>query len=79
MSGFLSDHKGKSSHTRLLVMLCTPVLVLVPLLVWAGLSVAKSQLLAVDPTIPLYIGTLNGIILGYAGVKGSQEKKADAP
>ena len=72
-NGFLSDSTGKKSHTRLLVSICVPILVLVPLSVWAYLSLIKLQFLSIDSTVPLYIGTANGIILGYAGFKATQE------
>lgn len=73
MTGFHTDASGKPSHHRLLVTLCVPLLVLVPLAVWAWLSCSKGQFLAIDATVPLYIGTANGVILGYAGYKASQE------
>ena len=76
--GFLTDSTGKPSHTRLLVALCVPLLVLLPLVIWAFLCVLKAAFLPIDPTVPLYIGTANGIILGYAGVKGYQETQTAA-
>lgn len=78
MKGFLSGPDGKQSHTRLLVVLCVPVLVMLPMGIWAFLCVQKGVFLAIDPTVPLYIGTANGIILGYAGVKGYQETQIAA-
>ena len=59
--GFLTDSTGKPSHTRLLVALCVPLLVLLPLGIWAFLCVLKAAFLPIDPTVPLYIGTANGI------------------
>ena len=76
---FLTDANGKPSHTRLLVAVCVPLLVLVPLAVWAFLAVSKGQFLAIDPTVPLYIGTANGIILGYAGYKAYNEPDPTPP
>jgi hypothetical protein len=75
--GYLTDASGKPSHTRLLVAVCVPLLVLVPLLIWAYLSLKKEAFLTIDATVPLYIGTANGILLGYAGFKSTQEP--DAP
>jgi hypothetical protein len=77
-TGFLTDCQGKRSHTRLLVVVCVPLLVLVPLAIWAFLCLQKGQFLPIDPTVPLYIGTANGVLLGYAGVKSSQESKTPA-
>jgi len=72
-SSFLTDSTGKPSHTRLLVSLCVPILVLVPLIVWAIICLNKLTFVGIDATVPLYIGTANGIILGYAGFKATQE------
>jgi len=72
-NGFLSDSTGKKSHTRLLVSICVPILVLVPLIVWATICLTKLTFIGIDATVPLYIGTANGIILGYAGFKATQE------
>lgn len=76
--GFLTDAAGKPSHTRMLVLLCVPALVLIPLLVWAYLCLSRGVMVAIEPTVPLYIGTANGIILGYAGVKSHQETQLAA-
>jgi hypothetical protein len=76
--GFLTDSNGKSSSTRLLTLLCVPAIVLGPLAVWAALCLHKGAMVPMDPTIPLYIGTANGIILGFAGVKGYQETQIAA-
>ena len=70
---FLTDANGKPSHTRLLVAVCVPLLALTPLAIWAILSIQKGSFLAIDPTVPLYITTANGIILGYAGFKSYNE------
>jgi hypothetical protein len=76
--GFLTDAAGKPSHTRMLVILCVPALVLIPLVIWAILSISKGALLDVPATVPLYIGTANGIILSYAGLKSHQETQLAA-
>jgi hypothetical protein len=70
---FFTDSSGKPSHTRLLVAICVPILVLLPLSIWAYISIVKLTFVPIDATIPLYIGTANGIILGYAGFKSVQE------
>ena len=71
--GFLTDASGKPSHHRLLVVACVPLLVLLPLAIWAILCIQKGSFLAIDPTVPLYIGTANGILLGYAYGKAKNE------
>jgi len=71
--GFLTDGHGKPSHTRLLVVLCVPVLIFTPLFVWVYICISKLTFVGIDATVPLYIGTANGIILGYAGFKSTQE------
>ena len=75
---FLTDSSGKPSHTRLLVAICVPLLVLVPLAVWAYIAIVKLTFVPIDATIPLYIGTANGIILGYAGFKSVQENASSS-
>ncbi len=75
IAGFLSDGK-KSSHTRLLVMLCVPALVLIPLLVAAWQAITQGVAMKIDATVPLYIGTANGIILGYAVHNKREETKS---
>lgn len=76
---FLTDGRGKRSHTRLLVMVCVPCLILIPLLVWAGVSIHLKTLAEIPLTITGYIGAANGILLTYAGVKGYHEKDQKAP
>lgn len=78
-SGFLHDNKGKASHARLLVMLCVPILVMAPICIWIYLCIAHAAMVSIDPTVPLYIGTANGIILGYAGYNKNQESKPTPP
>lgn len=73
---FLTDHKGKTSHTRVLVMLCVPPIVLLPLIVWALVCLHSRAVVEIPLTITGYIGAANAILLGYAGVKGHQETKA---
>ena len=73
MKSFLTDAAGKPSHHRLLVAVCVPPLVLVPLAVWAILCLQKGELIPISPTIPLYMAGANGVILGYAGYKAAQE------
>lgn len=73
--GFLSDGK-KKSHTRLLVVLCVPALVLVPLILWAAVSYSRGQLQEIPLTITGYLGAANGIILGYAMHNKRQEKSS---
>jgi hypothetical protein len=75
---FLKDAKGKTSHTRVLVVLCVPLLVLVPLFVSAWLAITKGAGMAIDPSVPLYIATANGIILGYAVHNKREETKIAA-
>jgi hypothetical protein len=75
--GFFSDGK-KRSHTRLLVLLCVPVLVLLPLLVWALISVTAHELREIPLTITGYLGAANGIILGYAAHNKRCEAKPTA-
>jgi len=75
---FLTDSSGKPSHTRLLVAICVPLLVLLPLGVWAYIAIVKLTFVPIDATIPLYIGTANGIILGYAGFKSVQENASSS-
>jgi hypothetical protein len=75
MKQFLHDGKGKPSHTRLLVILCVPLLVLVPLVAAAVLSFMKGEPMRIDPTIPLYLTTANGLILGYAVHNKREETK----
>lgn len=77
--GFLTDCNGKPSSTRLLVLLTVPALVLVPLAVWMGLSIAHGVMQPIEPTVPLYLATANGIILGYSGYKSSNEPVAPPP
>ncbi len=72
--GFLSDGK-KRSHSRLLVMICVPPLVLIPLLSSLVISILNHEPMKIDPTIPLYLTAANGIVLIYAGYKQSQETK----
>lgn len=72
---YLSDSKGKKSHTRLLVVVCVPMLTLLPLFIWAGISVFNRTLVEIPLTITGYLGAANGILLGYAGFKTSQETK----
>jgi len=76
--GFLSDGK-KPSHTRLLVMLTVPALVLVPLLTVTYLAIFKEKPFAIDPTVPLYIQTANMVVLGYAAHNKRQESKDTKP
>lgn len=76
-TGFLCDGKKKSS-TRLLVVLCVPALILVPLAVWAITSLHGQTLNEIPLTITGYIGAANGIILGYAAHAKTQEKKTPA-
>ncbi len=78
MKTFLFDAKGKASHTRLLVMLCVPLLVLVPLLIWAAISLHTRALAEIPLTVTGYLGAANGIILGYAVHNKRQENKAAA-
>lgn len=72
---FLTDSSGKRSHTRLLVMVAVLPLVLVPLAVWAILSLRSGILSEIPLTVTGYLGAANGIILGYAGFKASNETK----
>lgn len=60
-------------------MLCVPALVLAPLVVWVFVSMTRGALQEIPATLPLYIGTANGILLGYAGVKSHQETKMPPP
>lgn len=78
---FLSDAKGKPSHSRLLVVLCVPLLVLVPLFVaaWIAVTHPESGGMKIDATVPLYIGTANGILLGYAAHNKREETKVAPP
>lgn len=78
-TGYLTDCNGKPSSTRLLAVLCVPALVLGPLAVWAYLSITKGVLLPVEPTIPLYIGSCNAVLLSYCGFKAYQEPVAPPP
>lgn len=75
---YLKDSKGKASHTRLLVVVCVPALVLVPLAVWAGVSLHARALVEIPLTITGYLGAANGILLGYAAHNKQQESKAHA-
>lgn len=77
-SGFLSDG-NKRSHTRLLVMLCVPVIVLLPIVVWAIVSLHTKSLVEIPLTITGYIGAANGIILGYAAHNKREETKTTKP
>ena len=60
-------------------MLCVPALVLVPLFVAAWLAISTAQPMRLDPTLPLYLGTANAIILGYAAHNKREETKAATP
>lgn len=75
--GFLTDGK-KKSHTRLLVMLCVPALVLVPLILWAIVSCVRGALQEIPLTITGYLGAANTIILGYA-VHNKRQEKTSTP
>jgi len=77
--GFFHDRSGKLSHTRLLVILTVPAIVLLPLFIWAALSIAKIQMMEIPLTVTGYLGAANAIILGYSGVKSYQEKGASSP
>jgi hypothetical protein len=77
--GFLTDCNGKSSHTRLLVMLTVPLLVLMPLAVWAILCLRHGVMVAIEPTVPLYVSSATSIVLSYAGFKAYQEPVAPPP
>jgi hypothetical protein len=76
MHSFLHDAKGKPSHTRLLVMLSVPLLVILPLLIWAFVSLRAGALAEIPLTITGYLGAANGIILGYAVHNKREETKA---
>jgi hypothetical protein len=75
---YLTDSSGKPSHTRLLVVVTVLPLVLVPLAVWAILSLRSGILAEIPLTITGYLGAANAIILGYAGFKSSNENKPTA-
>lgn len=73
---FLADSRGKKSHTRLLVVLCVPAIVLVPLFAWLAVSLMHGTLAELPLTITGYIGAANTIILGYAVHNKREETKA---
>jgi hypothetical protein len=76
---FLTDCNGKPSHTRLLVMICVPLLVLIPMVVWALLSIRHGVMVVFEPTVPLYVGSASSIVLGYGAFKAYQEPVAPPP
>lgn len=77
--GFLTDPIGKPSSTRMLLVLCVPFLVLTPMAIWAILSLRSGGMVKFEPTVPLYVGSAVGIVLGYAGYKAYQEPDAPPP
>lgn len=74
ITNYLHDGK-KQSSTRLLVIVCVPALVIVPLAIWAAVSISKGSLQDIPLTITGYLGAANGIILGYAAHNKRQETK----
>ena len=74
----LGDGENPSS-SRLLALVCVPALVLVPLIVWAVLSLVAHSLLEIPGGVTAFVGATVSPMLAFVHLQKREETKSGGP